>query len=94
MKLQVGLTYTRPMRNVLLIEILCDKDLLIDLIKYNGINRTITSSPIVKASVAMNRSLSLRHFLSIVMSQNPRTGLQLKAARNDCAENQHGIQIL
>lgn len=59
-----------PTRNVLLIEILWDKDLLIYFIKYTGIRRTTRSSSIVDASIEINILVALRHLLLISMSQN------------------------
>ena len=50
-------TYTKPRRNVLLIDILCDTDLWMFLMKYIGISRTTRSKAMVNASLERKKTL-------------------------------------
>jgi len=78
------IAYIRPSRKVLLIDTLCEKDLLIEAMKYTGITRTIMSSVMVNASAEIKDALYFLHLLLTEKSQNPRIGMQMNTPSIDC----------
>lgn len=68
---QLGFTYTRPKRNVLLMEILCETDRWMVEMKYTGMSRTTRSKTMVKASFEVKNSGYWMQRLLMVASQKP-----------------------
>lgn len=76
-------TYTRPRRNVTLIEILCVDDAMILAMNWIGRSSTIRSSVMVMASLVRNSAFKSMQWLRMDLSQDPWTGVQAEMPTNN-----------